>query len=61
MVAALRANQAREVAALEIVLKKLETEKCDETSLKGLQTVIHRMRAGMAPSEEDTRPSQTPG
>ena len=61
MVAALRANQAREVAALEVVLKKLETDQSDEASLKGLQTVIQRMRAGMAPSEEDTRPSQTPG
>lgn len=61
MVAALRANQAREVAALEIALKSLESGKPEADTRAALQTVIQRMRAGMVPSAEDTRPSQTPG
>lgn len=61
MVAALRANQAREVAALEVVSKKLMADHPDDPSLQALQAVIQRMRAGMSPSEDDTRPSHTPG
>jgi len=60
MVAALRANQAREVTALEAVSKKLMADHPDDPSVQSLQTVIQRMRAGMSPSDDDTRPSQLP-
>ncbi|MBL8603931.1 MAG: hypothetical protein JNK72_18535 [Myxococcales bacterium] len=61
MVASLRANQAREVAALEVVLKRFSKDGVEGAGVEELRKVITRMRAGLAPSEDDTRPSMLPG